>query len=90
MWLALAFASAFFAGIGAVLSKAAKEGIDPDAASAVRFTVIFILAWISPIVTGSVRSLTEIGLSIFCILSSPESRWEVRGFAISKRFHSET
>ena len=68
MWIALAFASAFFAGIGAVLSKAAKDGIDPDAASAVRFTVIFILAWISPIVTGSVRSLTEIGAVDFLYL----------------------
>lgn len=68
MWLALAFASAFFAGFGAVLSKAAKDGIDPDAASAVRFTVIFILAWISPIVTGSFRSLTEIGAVDFLYL----------------------
>lgn len=71
MWLILAFASAIFAGLGAVLSKVDEDGINTDVATAIRFTVIFGLSWIVPIVTGSVSTITQIdGASFFYLIIS--------------------
>lgn len=71
MWLILAFASAIFAGVGAVFSKVDSDGIDSDVATAVRFTVIFALSWFVPVLTGSIATFSSIdGTSFFYLLIS--------------------
>jgi len=44
-WLHWALLSALFAGITAVLAKAGTKEIDPNLATAIRTTVVLLLAW---------------------------------------------
>lgn len=44
-WLHWALLSAAFAGITAVLAKAGVRDVDPDLATAIRTTVVVVLAW---------------------------------------------
>lgn len=71
MWIVFAFASAIFAGIGAVVSKVDSDGIDSDVAAAIRFTVIFGLSWVAPILTGAITKISQIDgrTLLFVILS---------------------
>jgi transporter family protein len=59
-WFWWALASAFFAGITAILAKLGVTGVDSDLATAVRTTVILIFAWAVFFVTAPVRSLFEL------------------------------
>lgn len=44
-WVHWALLSAFFAGITAVLAKAGTTNVEPNLATAVRTTVVLLLAW---------------------------------------------
>ena len=44
-WLVWALLSAFFAGVTAVLAKLGVQSIDSNLATAIRTTVILVLAW---------------------------------------------
>jgi bacterial/archaeal transporter family protein len=44
-WLHWALLSAVFAGLTAVLAKAGVKGVDSDLATAIRTTVVLLLAW---------------------------------------------
>jgi bacterial/archaeal transporter family protein len=45
MWWVYALLSAFFAGVVAVLGKAALKDVHPDVATAIRTVVILLLTW---------------------------------------------
>ena len=53
MWIALAFASAFFAGLTSILAKVGLRNIDSNLATAVRTIVVVIFAWLMVALTGS-------------------------------------
>jgi transporter family protein len=59
-WFWWALASAFFAGITAILAKLGVTGVDSDLATAVRTTVILLFAWAVFFATAPVRSLFEL------------------------------
>jgi len=44
-WVAWALLSAFFAGITAILAKVGVENVDSSLATAIRTTVVLVLAW---------------------------------------------
>lgn len=71
MWLAFALASAFFAGITAVLSKVGISGINSNLGTAVRTVVVFIFAWLMVFVAGVQSGVHNIGTKtlIFLVLS---------------------
>lgn len=71
MWIAAAALSAVFAGITAILSKCGIKHTDADAATAVRTSVVFVLAWAIVFLTGAYTGLASIGLRswIFLVLS---------------------
>jgi transporter family protein len=56
-WFWWALASAFFAGITAVLAKIGVAGVDSNLATAVRTTVILVFAWAVFLSTAPVRNL---------------------------------
>jgi transporter family protein len=56
-WFWWAIASAFFAGITAVLAKMGVAGVDSNLATAVRTTVILVFAWAVFLSTAPVRNL---------------------------------
>jgi transporter family protein len=56
-WFWWALASAFFAGITAVLAKMGIAGVDSNLATAVRTTVILVFAWAVFLSTAPVRNL---------------------------------
>jgi len=59
-WFWWALASAFFAGITAVLAKMGVAGVDSNLATAVRTTVILVFAWSVFLATAPVRHLFQL------------------------------
>ncbi|QDU77948.1 EamA-like transporter family protein [Bremerella volcania] len=51
-WFYWSLLAALFAGITAVLAKAGTSGIDPNLATAIRTTVVLVLAWGIVFATG--------------------------------------
>lgn len=71
MWLILAFASAFFAGITSILAKCGIQKTDSSVATAIRTVVVLIFSWIMVFVTGSQAEIKQVdgkGL-LFLVLS---------------------
>ena len=70
-WFWWALASAFFAGITAILAKIGVTGVDSNLATAVRTTVILVFAWGVFFATAPVRGLFQLtGRSwLFLVLS---------------------
>lgn len=71
MWILLAFASAFFAGITSILAKCGIKKTDSDVAMAFRTIIVLIFSWIMVFITGSWKDIGMIGSKtwIFLILS---------------------
>ena len=71
MWIAAAILSALFAGLTAVLSKCGIKHANSDVATAVRTSVVLVLAWAIVFITGAYTTLSQIsGRSwLFLILS---------------------
>ena len=71
MWIAAAIGSAFFAGITAILSKCGVKSANSDVATAVRTSVVLVMAWGIALLTGACAQLPDVSarLWIFLILS---------------------
>jgi transporter family protein len=70
-WFWWALASAFFAGITAILAKLGVTGVDSNLATAVRTTVILVIVWGIFLATASVRDLANLSPRnwLFLVLS---------------------
>lgn len=60
MWLLLAFGSALFAGLTAILSKLGLQKVDSTLATAIRTAVVFLFAWLLVWMTGSYEELRNL------------------------------
>lgn len=71
MWIAAAIGSAFFAGITAILSKCGVKNANSDVATAVRTSVVLVMAWGIALLTGACAQLPAVSARswIFLILS---------------------
>ena len=71
MWFWWALASAFMAGITAILAKIGVTGVDSNLATAVRTTVILVFAWAVFLATSPVRTLFQLSGKtwLFLVLS---------------------
>lgn len=71
MWIAAAIGSAFFAGITAILSKCGVKSANSDVATAVRTSVVLVIAWGIALLTGACAELPAVSARswIFLILS---------------------
>ena len=71
MWVLLAFGSAFFAGLTAILAKVGIRDTDTDVATAVRTIVVLLMSWLMAWLTGSVSGLAAVGARtwVFLVLS---------------------
>jgi len=71
MWILCAFASAFFAGLTAVLAKVGLRDTDSDLATAVRTLVVLAFSWLIVFCVGSQHTLSMISSRslVFLILS---------------------
>lgn len=70
-WFWWALASAFFAGVTAILAKVGVQGIDSHLATAVRTTVVVLFVWAVVFLSGSLSGLGAIGKRtlLFLVLS---------------------
>ncbi|MDO4182154.1 MAG: EamA family transporter [Coriobacteriia bacterium] len=59
-WIVAAAASAFFAGIVSILAKLGVKTTDSDVATALRTTVVLVLAWFVAAVTGALGGIGAI------------------------------
>ncbi len=71
MWLVLAFLSALFAGLTAILSKVGLRNTDSTLATAARTVVVLAFSWIMALLSGSLRSLFSLSFrsGAFLVLS---------------------
>ena len=71
MWILYAFASAFFAGITAILAKIGIKNTDSNLATAIRTVVILIFSWLMVFTVGSFDTISTLSMRtiIFLILS---------------------
>jgi bacterial/archaeal transporter family protein len=60
-WVTWALLSAFFAGITAVLAKVGVENVNSNLATAIRTTVVLVIAWVIVLVTIPSGSLVMPG-----------------------------
>ena len=69
MWVALAFGSAFFAGLTSVLAKAGIKNVNSNLATAVRTVVVVIFAWLMVFITDSFTFQVNTRSLVFLTLS---------------------
>ena len=71
MWITAAVMSALFAGITAILSKCGIKNTNPNVATAIRTSVVLVMAWLIVFITGAYKTLSAITVRswIFLILS---------------------
>ena len=69
-WIAWAVLSAVFASATTILSKCGVAGLDPNLATAVRTTVVLLLAWGVAFTFGQPRELSTLGHSSLLYLSA--------------------
>lgn len=71
MWIAAAILSAVFAGVTAILSKCGIKNTNSDVATAVRTSVVLVMAWLIVFITGAYTGIASVSVRswIFLILS---------------------
>lgn len=71
MWIMLAFASAFFAGITSILAKCGINETDSTLATALRTVVVLAFSWLMVFIVGSQGQLGDISGKtwLFLVLS---------------------
>ena len=71
MWFILALLSAIFAAITSILAKVGIEGVNSNLATALRTSVVILMAWGMVFLTNTQSGLSEIGKRswLFLILS---------------------
>ena len=71
MWLILALLSAIFAALTSILAKVGIEGVNSNAATAIRTMVVVLMAWGMVFLTNTQNSILEIERKswLFLILS---------------------
>lgn len=71
MWIVAAILSAVFAGLTAILSKCGVKNANSDVATAVRTSVVLVMAWLIVFITGTYTTIADISAQswIFLILS---------------------
>ena len=67
-WVIAAIASAFFAGIVSVLSKLGVKTTDSDVATAIRTTVVLVLAWVVAAAVGALGSIGQLSGTTWAFL----------------------
>lgn len=69
MWILLAFGSAFFAGITAILAKLGIKDMDSHLATALRTIVVLIFAWLMVWVKGTQSMMADISGESYLFLA---------------------
>lgn len=71
MWLVFAAASSVFAALTSILAKVGIEGVNSNLATALRTTVVLIMAWGMVFITGTQGGIAGIGRKswLFLVLS---------------------
>ncbi len=71
MWIGLAFASAFFAGLTSILAKSGIKTTDSNVATAIRTIIVLLFSWLMVFIVGSAGDITTVSAHswTFLILS---------------------
>lgn len=69
MWILLAFGSAFFAGITAILAKLGVKDMDSHLATALRTVVVLIFAWLMVFLKGTQSTIRDISGASYLFLA---------------------
>lgn len=71
MWVVAAVLSALFAGITAILSKCGIKNTNSNVATAIRTSIVLVMAWLIAFITGAYKTITAITVRswVFLILS---------------------
>lgn len=82
MWLVLAFLSAGFAGITAILAKIGLRNVNSNLATALRTIVVLLFSWLMVFIVGSASEIKDISVKTFIFLFYRDCPPGLLGFAI--------
>lgn len=83
-WMLFAILSAIFASLTAILGKVGIEGVDSNLGTAIRTTVVLLMAWLMVFATGSAKGVRTIEKKELLFIAFPVLQPVCRGFAITK------
>ncbi len=83
-WLIYAVLSAVFASLTAILGKIGISGIDSNLGTAIRTTVVLVMAWLMVFMKGKQHEVREIEKKNFFLSDFPELQQEHHGFFITE------
>ena len=69
MWITFALASAFFAGLVAILAKIGIRSTPSNLATGIRTLVVLVLAWAMVWITGALESLASVSMNTLVLLT---------------------
>ena len=69
MWVLLAFGSALFAGLTAILAKIGVRDVDSDVATALRTVVVLLFAWLMVGLNGSIHGIGALSVHTWVFLA---------------------
>lgn len=81
-WMLYAILSAVFASLTAILGKIGIEGVDSNLGTAIRTTVVLVMAWMMVGITGKHHQVKELKKKELILLCYRVLQQEHRGFAI--------
>lgn len=90
MWLVLAFLSAGFAGITAILAKIGLRNVNSNLATALRTIVVLLFSWLMVFIVGSASEIKDISVKTFIFLFYRDCPPGLLGFAILRLCVSAT
>ena len=71
MWIFMAFGSALFAGLTAILAKCGVRRTDSTVATAIRTVVVLLFSWLMVFLTGAQAGLRDVqGGTLLCLTLS--------------------
>ena len=82
-WLIYAVLSAVFASLTAILGKIGISGVDSNLGTAIRTTVVLVMAWLMVFMKGKQHESDRLRKRSFCLSGCPVLRQERHGFAIT-------
>lgn len=90
MWLVLAFLSAGFAGITAILAKIGLRNVNSNLATALRTIVVLLFSWLMVFIVGSASEIKDISVKTFIFCFYRDCPPGLLGFAILRLCVSAT
>lgn len=89
-WIFYAFGSALFASLTAILGKIGISDVESNLGTAIRTGIVLVMSWVMVFVTGKQKEIKGIAKKNFALSAFQDLRRAEAGFAIIRRFMTDS